>query len=135
MGIMSLIVGIYLAGQALDFHSRAVKIDAVVVGHVENPYSDGDDDSPTYSPIFQFTDLDGDNVRRQGALSYSDHLQFEIGTTVEILYDPENPSGRVYAGILELLFWPIISSLGGLAFILAGYFLNRRWKNSEKTRI
>ena len=53
-----IILGVYATAETLDFLNRAVTTEAIVVDYVRNPYDDGD----TYCSVFQFTDLNGEEV-------------------------------------------------------------------------
>jgi hypothetical protein len=111
IGIGSMIVGVYAAAETLDFLNRAVTTEAIVVDYVKNPYGDGN----TYCSVFQFTDINGEEVYRRSAGGYSSNLLPEIGEKVEIYYDPEDNRGTAYAGTWELWGNPLIYGLGGLA--------------------
>ena len=98
-----IIVGVYATAETLDFMTRAVKTEAIVVDYVRNPYGDG------YCVVFQFTDINGDEVYQRSGAGYSSNLLPEIGEKVEIYYDPEDSSATVYAGTWELWGMQLIS--------------------------
>ncbi|TRO53947.1 DUF3592 domain-containing protein [Candidatus Bathyarchaeota archaeon] len=99
VGVVILIIGGYVASQQMAFLDRCLETKAVVVDlHWEEEYvSDQENSYFTLIgwPIFQFVDVrTGEQITAQGSFGSSDP-PFSVGQEVDILYDPENPSGLV----------------------------------------
>ncbi|MEJ2242428.1 MAG: DUF3592 domain-containing protein [Candidatus Bathyarchaeota archaeon] len=110
VGIGCLIGGSFYVIQTFDFLSRAVETEAVVVDYWLDHYSENWDEYP----VFKFVDLTGAEVYAVGNVNTS----YYIGEKVKIFYDPENPSGQVYAGMLHM--WAVPLTLLGVGSFFTG---------------
>ena len=102
--------GGYRLWQAHDFARTAVHVTGTVVGfeHRSKPY-----------PIYEFADSEK-QVHRGTSSSYSSSDSYRLGSSVAILYAPEDPNVSYIAGFGHQYALPVaFAGLGTLA-ILAG---------------
>ena len=123
VGIGCLLGGSFYVVDTFDFLSRAQETEAVVVDFWINPYSE---DRDAY-PVFQFVDLTGNEVYAVGNVN----TRYSIGEKVKIFYDPENPSGQVYAGMLFVWAVPLLLLGVGTLFTGLGSYVFKKSKDKD----
>ena len=127
VGIGILIAGAFFAIETFDFLNRAAETEAVVVDFKIKQTSDG----WVKYPIFEFVDLNGAEVNAVGNVN----TPYSIGEKVKIFYDSENPSGQVYAGILNVWIIPLILLGVGTMFTGIGSYSFKKLSDKETQKI
>ena len=124
-GAVLLITGGYFTSQQMAFLDRCSETKAVVVDfHWEVQYvSDQENSYFTLIgwPIFQFVDVRiGEQITAQGSVGSSDP-PFSVGQEVDILCDPENPSGLVTVkSFWDIWLLPIVLFFIAAIFVSVG---------------
>ena len=106
---------IYLVGSS--FRSNAELTTGTVSGF--STVTDSDDNSQTYCPIVQFSTETGQQVTYYSNTCNSPPAH-QVGDSVEIYYDPENPEKAQIKGFWSQYLAVIIVGCIGLAFTLFG---------------
>jgi len=107
-------IGAFLFFRTRNFISKAQEVQGTVVQMVWSSSSDG---GGGYSPVYQFRAISGQMITVQDSLSSSPPM-FEVGQTIDVLYDPENPQNARIKKFWSLYFVPIL--LGGMGLIFGG---------------
>jgi len=71
-------------------------------------------------PIVEFHSEEGSAVRFEGSVYGSGKPMIPTGATVNVYYDPGNPSRACIGTFLELWLRPLVMSLAGLIFLVSG---------------
>jgi hypothetical protein len=74
-----------------------------------------DSDGGGYTPVFRFRTLEGQEIEVSGNLR-TNPPQFKVGQTIEVLYDPENPSKARIKKWFNLYFVPALLGFLGVVF-------------------
>jgi hypothetical protein len=78
------------------------------------------DGTVTFNPIVRFTTADGRTV--QFVSSSSSSSPPDLGDTVDVLYDPDDPRGAQLSGFFDLWLFPLVFGGVGIAFTAVGLF-------------
>ena len=116
-GILELLGAIYLYSSTSEFLTKAKAVNGKVIELVA--LSSINNNSMTYSPVFQFTDQSGKTHTIQSASS-SNPPSYEVGEEVKIFFNPENPNEAKLNEIFDL--WGASIILGIVA--LGSMFLS-----------
>ena len=113
-----------------SFVARSVPTDGTIVDFVEVITQDDEGrDVSTYAPRFEFIDGNGE-VQRVTSPQSSSFNSEEIGDTIPILYDPENPTDANIDSFGNLWLGSVLLSVFGLIFFIVGagmfYLVSRR---------
>ena len=111
-------VGLLLIVLALFFLIRTrmfISNSRETMGTVTQMVYDSDSEGGGYTPIFRYRTLEGQEVEVSGNLR-TNPPQFKVGQTIEVLYDPENPSKARIKKWFNLYFVPMLLGLLGLLF-------------------
>ena len=133
MGLSALfiILGILLAIRSYLFTEKAIKSQGTIIKLVEN-HSDG---KTLYSPVFTFIDNKGKKHKIFSSTSSYPPIG-EVGDTIEILYDPNNPKHaeeNCFFNIWGIALIPF--GLGIFYFIIFGvvaFYTQRKITKSEQ---
>ena len=116
VGLPFLIIGlseVYKAGQTVSGYAIA---QGTVVDNVYRPFAEG---GAAYTPVVEFPASDGRLVRFTDGIG-TIPPEYEVGTHVKVLYDPNNvQEARVYSW-QRIWFVPVFISFIGLLLILIG---------------
>lgn len=107
-------IGAFLFFRTRAFISKAQEVKGTVT---EMVYSHSSEGGGGYSPVYQFKTITGKIVTVQDSLS-SSPPQFEVGQTIDVLYDPENPQSARIKKWMNLYFVTLL--LCGMGFIFGG---------------
>lgn len=100
-----------------SFIGRAVTVTGTVVELRE--VRDKDDDSSTYKPIVRFVAGNGSDITFESSFS-SRPPAYDVGESVEVLYDPRDPGEARINGFGSLWFGSLILGILGTAFSAIG---------------
>ncbi len=114
-----LIIGLGLLGGGYYVGKSVFILETIgqtAAGQVTGLKANSDSDGTTYAPIIRFQTNQGNDITFTSNYS-SNPPSYKSGDDVQILYDPDNPSGNVMidAGWMNWLI-PVILSLCGLLF-------------------
>jgi Protein of unknown function (DUF3592) len=120
IGVVLLAVTAVTAFFTLRFVTGSERADGTVVDLHES--YDSEEDRTSYYPIVRFETADGRQIRFESDVSTSD----DVGDTVEVLYDPDDPEDAKLAGFFNLWGLPLIAGALGAAFAgIGGYLVHR----------
>jgi hypothetical protein len=139
VGTIFMVVGILLLGIAgwvyhskNQFEERAVPITGTLDSYTS--YEDTDDGTTTtmYTPVFIY-EYSGKSYTRPGTVS-SSSMDYEIGETVEILIDPDNPDDIQINSFSEKWLGILILCILGTGFTGMGYLAYRLMAKSPSVQ-
>ena len=118
VGVGFTAIGVYVTLDRIDFSNKSLTAKAVVVDFTSSYSSDSNSHTVMYYPLFQFVNAKtGEKVTAQGSVGSSSR-PYSVGQTVEILYNPDNPTTGVVANDFWDLWLPSIAMLpSGIALI------------------
>lgn len=133
VGLIMLTISGIICYNVKKFNATAVKTSGTVIDLIAKRSSSGK--SSTYSPVVTYNDASGTKHRYISSFS-SNPPGYDIGETVEILYDPKKPDDATIAGWSEY-FGAMICGILGLVFSLTGlgYHIVRRANHSRAQRL
>lgn len=111
-------VGFLLAALALFFFIRTrifINNSQQTQGAITQMVYSRDSESSGYTPVFRFRTLEGQEVEISGNLR-SNPPQFQVGQTIDVLYDPDNPQKARIKKWMNLYFVPALLGFLGLVF-------------------
>lgn len=111
-------VGFLLAALALFFFIRTrifINNSQLTQGTITQMVYSRDSESSGYTPVFRFRTLEGQDVEVSGNLR-SNPPQFQVGQTIDVLYDPENPQKARIKKWMNLYFVSALLGFLGLVF-------------------
>jgi hypothetical protein len=74
----------------------------------------------TFNPVVRFTTADGRTV--QFVSSSGSSSPAEVGDSVDVLYDPDDPRDAQLSGFFDLWLFPLVFGGLGIAFTTVGLF-------------
>lgn len=107
-------IGAFLFIRTRIFLGKAQEVQGTVIQMVWSSSSDG---GGGYSPVYQFRTISGQMITVQDSLSSSPPM-FQVGQTIDVLYDPENPQNARIKKFWSLYFTSIL--LCGMGLIFGG---------------
>lgn len=119
VGSIFFIVGGFLLWGAYDFMQTAQRTTGVVLSVDRIVTRDSDGTSVTYSPTFRYADLSGALHESSPSLRSSAY-NFPIGSEVEILFDPAQPTTIRVDGFFSTWGFPGAFAAFGALFIVIG---------------
>lgn len=125
LGLAALIGGLVWGGKRYLLSRGGVHIGGTVVENYESLTTVRRDDRSnaremevSYYPVVEFTTQQGETIRFRGSTG-SAVPDYEVGTPVEVLYDPRNPYGAQMADFSQLWLGPaVVTGAGLIAFIM-----------------
>lgn len=75
--------------------------------------------SVSYYPVVEFQAMDGTTHKFRGSTG-SSSPSYEVGSSVELLYMPDNPSNAQIADFSQFWLGPLVLSIFGFVFLAAG---------------
>lgn len=131
VGAVMLTISAFLYFNEQQFLGRAHTTSGVVIEMGESRSSKG---SSTYYPIVEFADNTGKVTRFSSSYS-SNPPAYEVGETVEVLYEPGKPAQAEIKGFFSQWLGVIITGLIGIIFDIIGVinlFLSFKFRKKEK---
>jgi hypothetical protein len=120
IGLGLLIGAAILYFNAQSFKESAVKAQGTVVDLVYVASSDG---GGGYRPIVQFMTREGEQIEYESNTS-SSPAAYDVGETVGIFYNPEDPGDAMIDGFLDAYLAPmILGGIGAVFFAVGGGLL------------
>jgi hypothetical protein len=120
VGALMLAIGVFIYLRTRRFLETAVDAQGTVVGFEENHSSEG---GPTYSPVVEFTGMDGQTRKFTDSVS-SSPPGFDEGEVVPVKYDPKDPGRAKINKRFRLWFvTALLSSMGALFLIIGAVLL------------
>lgn len=107
-------IGAFLFIRTRIFLGKAQEVKGTVTEMVYNHSSDG---GGGYSPVYQFRTISGQMITVRDNLSTNPPM-FQVGQTIDVLYDPENPQSARIKKFWSLYFTSIL--LCGMGLIFGG---------------
>jgi hypothetical protein len=115
-GALVLAVGLFLIFRLRSFLAGAVSTQGQVIDLVSSSTSEG---GTTHYPRVAFTDADGKRHSFQHEVG-SNPPAFEVGESVPVRYDPDDPERAKIAKALSLWTEPVLVAAIGTGLLLAG---------------
>lgn len=116
VGAILLLIAGFLFVQERSFLASA----ETVTGHVSDfDISSDSDNNNSYCPVIDFTTQRGQNVEYHANVC-SAPPAFDVGQSVKVVYDPQNPRKVQMAGFWSEYLAPLILTLIGVPFFLIG---------------
>jgi hypothetical protein len=118
VGALLLVIGLFFFLRTRNFLGKALMAKGTVVQMVYRQNSSADSNSGGgYAPVYQFETAEKQRVVKQDGLA-TNPPRYEVGQTIDILYDPGNPQKAYVNRWMNLYFVPAL--LGGLGLIFGG---------------
>ena len=111
-GLIMLMIGIFLISTTFLFMNNAIKTKATIIDLVDIGRDGGG-----LAPVFLFENEGGAFIKIESNTS-SPIETFEVGDTIEIFYDPNNPYNAKINSFVQLWFIPTFLSLLGILFVI-----------------
>jgi hypothetical protein len=129
IGVLLLAVAAVTAFLTFRFVAGSERADGTVVDLRES--YDSEDDTTSYYPVVRFETTEGRPVRFESDVSTSD----DVGDTVDVLYDPDDPNDAKLAGFFNLWFLSLIFGALGAVFTGVGGYLAYRTRTPSREDI
>ena len=113
IGVVLLIIGGLVTWHTVEFKSKAESAEGTVI-EMQPRHSDG---STTYAPVVEFETAGGELVTYHSSSSSSPPA-YDVGESVEVLYDPNDPSEAKINSFFNLWFLPLL--LAGMGIVFGG---------------
>lgn len=102
-----------------SFNKSSVKSKAVIIELIESAGSSSGSNRKTYSPVFTYKDKRGKEYTKKS--SYSSYPAIgNVGDSIEIMYNPDNPSQAKINTFFSNWGVPIILASLGIADLITG---------------
>ncbi|WP_281232747.1 DUF3592 domain-containing protein [Flavobacterium gelatinilyticum] len=118
IGLALLAGALYLYLDKKDFLKNAETVQGTVVELI----SKRSDNSITYAPVISFTTKEGNKIEFTSSVS-SNPSSYNVGESVEVLYDPKAPNKANINGFSSLWIGPLILGILGVIFFLIGFII------------
>jgi CxxC motif-containing protein (DUF1111 family) len=119
IGIGCLAAAYFFYHQETAFIANSQTAQGTVLQNVAKNTFSKTSQSVNYSPKVQFSTADGKNITFISNTS-SSPAEFQVGQTVEVLYNPGNPQNAQINSAVDVFLTPIIFAIVGGALILMG---------------
>jgi hypothetical protein len=118
VGGLLVVVGLFFFLRTRNFLAKAQEAKGTVIEMVYRRTSSADSSSGGgYAPVYQFETADKRRIIKQDGLA-TNPPGYQVGQTIDILYDPENPEKASVNRWMNLYFVPAL--LGGLGLLFGG---------------
>jgi hypothetical protein len=118
VGALLVVVGLFFFIRTRNFLGKALEVKGTVIQMVYRQNSSADSNSGGgYAPVYQFETADKQQIIKQDGLA-TNPPRYQVGDTIDILYDPGNPQKAYVNRWMNLYFVPAL--LGGLGLIFGG---------------
>jgi len=112
MGFFMVALALFLFVRTRIFLNKAQQTQGTVINMVYSRSSKG---GGGYSPVYSFRTIMGQEIVVTDNLS-SNPPMFQVGQTIDVLYDPENPNDARIKKWFNLYFLPMLFGFLGLVF-------------------
>jgi Protein of unknown function (DUF3592) len=129
IGVLLLAVAAVTAFLTFRFLAGSERADGTVIDLRES--YDSQDDTTSYYPVVRFETAEGQPVRFESDVSTSD----DVGDTVEVFYDPDDPNDAKLAGFFNLWGLSLIFGALGAVFTGVGGYLVYRTRTPSREDI
>ena len=85
-----------------------------------------------YYPVIEFSKTSAEKVRFQSNAGSAGAPAYEVGTSVDVLYDPHNPVNAMIGSFRELLTGPLMTAGTGLLLLVLSIILFLKIGRFEK---
>jgi hypothetical protein len=126
IGLLLLAVAAVTAFFTFRFVADSERADGTVVDLVES--YDAENNRTSYYPVVHFETGEGRPVQFESDVTTSD----DVGDTVEVLYDPDDPNDAKLAGFFNLWGLSLIFGALGAAFTGIGGYLAHRTRRPSR---
>lgn len=113
IGIIMLGIGTFLLIHELAFLSHDLSANATVISLARDVNSTGE---PVQCPVLSFTTADGQTAYYEASDFCANPPRYQVGQTIQVLYDPQNPKDAQFSGIVGEFGVAILLIFLGLAF-------------------
>jgi len=125
-GVVTVLVGLVFVNNQMEFVNKASSAEGIIIGINEDRGNNGRKSGVSYSPIVKFQLKDGRTQTFTSSVG-SNPPSYEIGSTVEVLYDPENPQHVEINSFKSLwLLHAVFLSMGAALIIIAVWMRNKK---------
>lgn len=119
LAVVLLAIGAVTLVHAVRFVQGAERATGTVID-LDSETSDGGGGDLVYYPRVRFTTAEGQTVEFRSSSGSSSPP--DVGDSVEVLYDPDDPHDAQLSGFFSLWLWPIALGGVGIGFAAAGLF-------------
>jgi hypothetical protein len=119
VGSLLFVIGIFIWIRTRAFVGSSQEVKGTVIRMLSSSGSEG---GTVYAPVFRFTTIQGQVMEVEEKV-YSNPPGFSVGESVDILYDPRNPSTARPKKWFSLYFVPLLLSGMGAIFACIGLVL------------
>ena len=130
LGIIMLAIGAFLLIREKAFLSNDLSATATVTSLASGLDSSG---NPVKCPVVNFTAANGQAVYYDASDFCANPPRYQIGQTIQVLYDPQNPNNVQFSGFVGEFGEGILFTFLGLLFFLFGvwaYFWARKMRQA-----
>jgi Protein of unknown function (DUF3592) len=130
IGIIMLAIGAFLLVREMAFLSNDLSATATVTSLASDLDSSG---NPVKCPVVNFTAANGQAVYYDASDFCANPPRYQVGQTIQVLYDPQNPKDVQFSGFVGEFGEGILFAFLGLLFFLFGisaYFWARKMMQS-----
>jgi|JI6StandDraft_1071083.scaffolds.fasta_scaffold294782_1 hypothetical protein len=133
MGLSMLLAGLGWGYKRLELYNNGISTTGRVVKNIDFTKKDNKSiPSKTYYPLVEFTSPDGKIYQFRGNTG-SGIAEYEVGASVNIIYNPVTPSEAQIANFSEFLEGPLVITIFSFAFLGSGILSFNLLNNSAKT--
>ena len=129
-----LAIGAFLLIREVAFLSNDLSATATVTSLASDLDSSG---NPVKCPVVNFTAANGQAVHYDASDFCANPPRYQLGQTIQVLYDPQNPNNVQFAGFVGEFGEGFLFTFLGLLFFLVGvwvYFWARKMKQADIQR-
>ena len=130
LGIIMLAIGAFLLVREMAFLSNDQSATATVTSLASDLDSSG---NPVKCPVVNFTAANGQAVYYDASDFCANPPRYQVGQTIQVLYDPQNPNHVQFAGFVGEFGEGTLFTFLGLVFFLFGvwvYFWARKMRQA-----
>lgn len=121
IGCLLLMVAVFLIIKQSAFVNHSQKTTGTVIGNAVSYSNDSNGNSSRYyHAVVVFADQSGQAIKFQSTLG-SGSPSYQVGETVEVLYDPDKPNDAEINSFISIWLGAIIVSILGVIFSLVGF--------------
>jgi hypothetical protein len=127
LGLFALLAGVIWGFKRAEFLRSGVRAQGVVVDQFKSVSRAVDDEDRkartgpniSYYPVVEFASARGEAIRFQGSTG-SGVPEYEIGTRVIVVYQPNDPQQAKILSFSQFWLGPLVVSIAGLVFFSMG---------------
>lgn len=116
LGGLFILLALFLFMRTRMFLAKAQETKGTITEMIAKRGSKG---GTSYSPVYEFRTITGQMVKVEESLS-TNPPRFQVGQTVDVLYDPENPQSARVKNWMSLYFMSALFGFLGFTFFSIG---------------